>query len=55
VSLYLQYGIVGVVVAGAAWTAWRILRGQRVFGRGSRPGDAGGCANCSAADHHKKH
>jgi hypothetical protein len=55
VSQYLQYGIVAVVVAGAAWATWRILRGRRVFGRGSKPADAGGCANCSVADQHKKH
>jgi hypothetical protein len=55
VSLYLQYGIVALAVAAAGWTAWRILRGRRVFGRGAKAAGDGSCANCSsAADHHKR-
>jgi hypothetical protein len=54
VSLYLQYAIVAAAIAAAGWTTWRILRGKRVFGSGSKPADAGGCANCSAADQHKR-
>lgn len=50
-SLYLQYGIVFVAVAVAGWSAWRILRGRRVLGRGAK---ADGCANCgSAAEDHR--
>jgi hypothetical protein len=53
-NLYLQYGIVGILVAAAAWSAWRILRGRRVLGRGARSVDPGSCANCGSADEHRK-
>jgi hypothetical protein len=54
VNLYLQYGIVLLVVAAAGWSAWRILRGRRVLGRGAKSVDPASCANCSSADEHRK-
>jgi hypothetical protein len=53
-NLYLQYVIVFVVVAAAGWSAWRILRGRRVLGRGPKSVDPGSCASCSSADEHRK-
>lgn len=53
-NLYVQYGIVFLAVAAAAWSAWRILRGRRVLGRGAKSVDPDSCANCSSADEHRK-
>jgi len=53
-NLYLQYGIVALVVAGAAWSAWRKLRGRRVLGRGAKSVDPDSCASCSSADEHRR-
>jgi hypothetical protein len=47
---YLQYAIVAVVVAAAAWVSWRKLAGRPVLRRGAKPG---GCASCSASSDHK--
>jgi hypothetical protein len=53
-SLYLQYGIVFLVVAAAGWSAWRILRGRRVLGRGAKAAAPGSCASCdSKPEHHR--
>jgi hypothetical protein len=54
VNLYLQYGIVFLVVAVAGWSAWRILRGRRVLGRGAKSVDPDSCASCSSADEHRQ-
>jgi hypothetical protein len=53
-SLYLQYGIVFIAVAAAGWSAWRILRGRRVFGRGAKSVAPDSCAACSSSDSHRK-
>lgn len=50
-SLYLQYAIVFILVGAAGWSAWRILRGQRVLGRGRK---STGCAGCDAAGEHHR-
>lgn len=50
-SSTLQTVIVLVVVAAAAWAAWRILRGRRVLGRGRKED---GCAGCSSQDEHRR-
>jgi len=52
-NLYLQYGIVAVIVAGAGWTAWRKLRGRRVLGRGAKSERPDSCSNCSSAADHR--
>ena len=48
-NLYLQYGIVFVAVATAAWVAWRKLTGRHVL-RGGRKADD--CAGCASSDKH---
>ncbi len=46
-NLTLQYGIVFLIVAAAGWSAWRLLRGRRVLGRGAK---AKGCTNCGSSN-----
>jgi len=45
-NLILQYVIVFLLVVAAGWSAWRMLRGRRVLGRGHT---SDGCAGCSSA------
>jgi hypothetical protein len=52
-SLYLQYGIVVLAVAAAGWSAWRILRGRKVLGRGAKAAGAGSCSSCDSAPKHR--
>lgn len=55
-SLLLQYVIVALLVTAAAWSAWRILRGRRVLGRGRKSEvDPGSCSSCGSAEQHRKH
>jgi len=53
-NLYLQYAIVFLLVGAAGWSAWRLLRGRRVLGRGSKAVDPDNCTNCSSASEHRK-
>ncbi len=53
-NLYLQFGIVFLAVAAAGWSAWRILRGRRVLGRGAKSVDPDSCASCGSAAQHGK-
>lgn len=50
-SSTLQTAIVVLAAAAAAWAAWRILRGRRVFGRGRKED---GCAGCASEEEHRK-
>ncbi|HTQ36264.1 MAG TPA: hypothetical protein VMH77_04445 [Steroidobacteraceae bacterium] len=52
-NIPLQYGIVFLAVAAAGWSAWRRLRGRRVFGAGIKDKETGSCANCSSAGKHQ--
>lgn len=52
-NLYLQYAIVFALVAAAAWSAWRKLRGKRVLGRSVKSVDPDSCTNCSSAADHR--
>jgi hypothetical protein len=52
-NLVVQYAIVFVLVAAAAWSAWRMLRGRKVLGRGAKSTDPGSCASCSSSTEHR--
>lgn len=52
-NLVVQYIIVFLLVAAAGWSAWRILRGRRVLGRGAKAVDPDSCANCGSSAQHR--
>jgi hypothetical protein len=52
-NLILQYIIVFLLVAVAGWSAWRILRGRRVLGRGTKAVDPDSCASCGSSTEHR--
>jgi len=53
-SLYLQYVIVFILVAAAGWSAWRMLRGRRVLGRGAKAIKPDSCSSCGSAEEHHR-
>lgn len=52
-NLILQYVIVSLLVVAAGWSAWRMLRGRRVLGRGAKAVDPDSCASCGSSAEHR--